>query len=221
MTERPILFNGPMVRAVLDGRKSQARRVVKWNNHAGVNLAFSRLEAEHMFNVMWGLYSRDGEARWQERANAKCPYGKSGDLLWVRETFGFDCMAGADECAHKDCIHYRADVTDGRATESWKGHWKPATHMPRWASRITLEITEIRVQRLQEISEADAVAEGTRIDHMPIDVSRMPYPTHIDCGRFAAAWESINGSGSWDANPWVWAVSFKLLADSSQSGRAA
>ena len=163
MTERPILFSAPMVRAILDGNKTQTRRVVK-------------LKPDYMETFL----------RLPNKV-ACCPYGQPGGRLWVRETFE-DC-----ESALHSCVLYRADG----GTPGTK--WTPSIHMPRWASRITLEITGVRVERLQDISEEDAISEGT------------PFPCGGWVGGYQKLWESIHGPGSWDLNPWVWVVEFKRV----------
>lgn len=206
MKARPILFSAPMVRALLDGRKTQTRRAVKVN---------SALAADFMAD---------------KNASDACPYGQPGDLLWVRETFA----RVSDVDGSNPRFAYRAD-----------GHtpfgWKPSIHMPRAASRLTLEITDVRVERLHDISEADAKAEGCFFTDYgrdcfhrggpPQDVSdcKAPQNTHnqrpgwmwgrteshnqcLGSARFAFAnlWSSINGQASWDANPWVWVIEFKV-----------
>ena len=173
MTERPILFNGPMVRAILDGRKTMTRRIVK----AG---------------------TRDD---W----NA-CPYGVIGDRLWVRETWR--CFGGREYeyQQHQPSIIYRAD--DGPTHN--EGGWRPSIFMPRWASRITLEITGVRVERLQDISEADAEAEGCTGDHRADRDSDAAQ-------EFRSLWNQINGKrASWDSNPWVWVVEFRRAGATSE-----
>lgn len=184
MKERPIIFSGPMVRAILDGRKTQTRRIVNPQPDCGLtSLATTTIAMKE------GRYS------------IFCPYGQPGDRLWVRETFRiFDSQA---ECAcYDDCrcaqLHgapiYRADYPCD------EDPWKPSIHMPRWASRITLEITGVRVERLNGISEDDACEEG---------VNLMDW----NCGRvaFKSLWKSINGRSSWEENPWVWGVEFKRI----------
>ena len=163
MTERPILFSAPMVRAILDRTKTQTRRVVK-------------LKPDYMETFL----------RLPNKV-ACCPYGQPGGRLWVRETFE-DC-----ESALHSCVLYRADG----GTPGTK--WTPSIHMPRWASRITLEITGVRVERLRDNREADAISEGT------------PFPCGGWVGGYQKLWESIHGPGSWDLNPWVWVVEFKRV----------
>ena len=165
MKERPIIFSTPMVKAILDGRKTQTRRVIKDQ---------PPLSMRDMFKPK----------------NLKCPYGQVGDRLWVRETFKpYNCMGG---------FAYKAD---GDLSTGFP--WKPSIHMPRGASRITLEITESRAERLQDISEEDAKAEGVKC--CPNAVS--DYKHH-----FMILWDSINGKKyPWDSNPWVWVISFKVV----------
>lgn len=191
--ERPILFSAPMVCALRAGRKTQTRRVVKG------------LPAESFEEV--GRDVLTGEFHFVKGAlgyTRACPYGDPRDRLWVRETHAV---------VDREVI-YRADIPDLKEEESVvrgarrRGTkvdpWTPSIHMPRWASRINLEITEVRVERLQEISEADALAEGAR-QYEDKD------PDYGYAGWYRSLWEEINGPESWAANPWVWVVSFKLL----------
>lgn len=213
MTERPILFSGAMVRALLAGTKTQTRRVVKPEG------------AHHLFQFRGttaaaGADEPTGEWGWcgSERVVNKhihCPYGKPGDRLWVRETFQRFTDDGE--------VLYKADragfeaMNELKRNECIEAFWRPSIHMPRAASRITLEITSVRVERLQDISESDAMAEGTTPITDPCDHVRrtcadvgcsgpQPYRT-----GFRALWREINGPDSWDANPWVWVVEFRRL----------
>lgn len=181
MKERPILFSGPMVRALLAGQKTQTRRIVKEVHckDSGVTLAPCEIAGE----VNGGDYRL-------------CPYGAFGGRLWVRETHYVQSAGYADGSGK--LILYKAD---GDAPTTWT----PSIHMPRWASRITLEVTGVRVERLQEISAADAVAEGCQ--------SCTPYD------QFRALWSFIHtadGPNGWAANPWVWVISFKVLENSAK-----
>lgn len=212
--ERGILFSAPMVKAILDGRKTQTRRVVKQQPD----------------------YVRDGVAYVQKYADAgvatRCPYGQPGDRLWVREAFcAFDIGR----------VHYRADFAPGDDESVWKS----PIFMPRWASRLTLEITDVRVERVQSISEADALAEGitsrpncvgfrkqdvgwsgdwSQVGKMSLwaetsgdDGNRVKAPlTENDIAlgsprhAFGAIWDSINAkTHPWASNPWVWVITFK------------
>ncbi len=190
MKERPILFSAPMVRAILAGTKTQTRRVVK---DPGLPCA------------------TDAQQRDCIRRAIGCPYGQPGDRLWVREAWGvYD--QGFDTAEESAFVVYRAD-TDRPDPK----RWRPSIHMPRWASRITLEITDVRVQRLQDISEADADAEvfGGGFPHVVLpelfpDADAAGGLSIPEC--FRVLWESINGAGSWETNPWVWALTFHRVA---------
>lgn len=226
MRERPILFSAPMVRAILEGRKRQTRRVLKPQPpscdavRAKAGIDFSIFSANHArdFRVAGPVWAvRDlmngREPEWT------CPYGAPGDQLWVRETVWLprpvtqrDLRDGAD--TWPKCI-YSAD-TDGIEIQWMREHrWKqrPSIHCPRWASRLTLEVTGVRVERLQDIREADALAEG--IAHfgdggfVSDDDGRNYGATAVE--SYAYLWESINGCGSWDANPWVWVITFHRI----------
>ena len=202
MTSRPILFSAPMVRAILAGRKTQTRLVVK--PQPLPNLPFVGMKGDE---ARWAVYlggdvSVDSEVR--------CPYGGPGDELWVRETW----RPGR----HSRHAFYRATDDDGAVAKVWR----PSIHMPRWASRLTLRVTGVRVERLQAISEEDAVAEG--VERVWRDVPPAmgggvePRRDYLDEERWCASasdsyrtlWESINGPGSWARNPWVWVVSFEV-----------
>ena len=175
MNERPILFSGPMVRAILADLKTQTRRVVKAPR-----------------SVAW-----DGRL---SPPIDQCPYGTAGSKLWVRETW-------ADTMGDPPTAVYRAD---GERHPASHLKWTPSIHMPRWASRLTLEIVNVRVERLQEISEADAKAEG---DKNPFDGHLHNDGTPIESSavlRFKCLWDSINAKRApWASNPWVWVVEFR------------
>ena len=202
MKERPIIFGAPMVRAILDGRKMQTRRLA-----TGANLdALTRLERElgkPTSSDEWGAcFDNDGTGG-VVGVPLPCRYGEVGDRLWVRETWshdgpGLDAVRAAHEDAHTGVgygPYYRATEV---APDTLR--WITPIHMPRWASRITLEITEVRVQRLQEISEDDAQSEGCD----------SPLVNNVD--EFAMLWDSINGKRApWTSNPWVWAITFRRL----------
>jgi hypothetical protein len=200
--ERPILFSAPMVRAILDGRKSQTRRAVR---HA---LDHECAHPPTFFDQggSWAC-SHCGHG-WDERF--RCPYGAPGDRLWVRESgCFFRHPEGNTVCAYR--AHWdRTDQLPWTDSTFMPQRWTPSIHMPRWASRITLEVTGIRVERLQAISNADAAAEG-------IDVTTY---CGDGVGAYRNLWEAINGAGSWDANPWVWVVEFKHCLAARQSQEA-
>ena len=187
MKERPILFSGSMVQAILSDRKTQTRLLIKPQPDSYVEENISE----------WELY-------------LKCPHGKEGDRLWVRETFAKDvpgCPGG---------VSYRADHVDpsgdGNATPMT---WKPSIFMPRSVSRISLDIANVRVQRLQDISEEDAIAEG--IDVFSLGNAGLNYDikgrsTRSPVQAFEYLWDSINADRCpWDSNPWVWAIDFKRV----------
>jgi hypothetical protein len=185
MTERPILFSAPMVRAILDGGKTQTRRVVK-SKREPVLIPFAALQSEmqeHLELLGWRQWTKG-------HLGPPCPYGQPGDRLWVRESFAKD----SDGYVYKATCPWW-DSLIGK---------KPSIHMPRDASRITLEITDVRVERLQHISEVDAQAEGAFF------APDAAYKNSFKQG-FENLWQSINGPESWDANPWVWVVSFKQV----------
>lgn len=206
MKERPVIFNGEMVRAILDGRKTQTRRALNWKRQPYTEMA------ERDDGSLWP-WAEDGERGgdiW-----FPCPFGEVGDRLWVREAyqgplFNFDQMETYLEDTSKferpEFCEYRAD--GGRTPEYYDADdnlrhgWKPSIHMPRWASRITLEITGVRVERLQDISEADAIAEGGT--------------KYFNIDWFGPLWASIYGVDSWNANPWVWVIEFRRVVDSAR-----
>lgn len=249
MKERPILFSAPMVRAILEGRKTQTRRVVR--KQFGPDAEPAEVAATSPEG--WQITGHSG--LWWDDAGAciddaiRCPYGKPGDRLFVRETWGYRCTAwhGAKPSTHTHTIEYRADgaridfereLYDDSGlpkqrkcqpgedyqeyyrdylTRYWKA-WRPSIHMPRWASRILLEVTSVRVERINDISAEDAIAEGIHHDDtIPFNGPWYASPSDSQgCGEpahaYANLWESINGYGSWDANPWVWVVEFKRVA---------
>lgn len=217
---RPILFSAPMVRALLDGSKTQTRRVMarqKKYDFTDYTLFGQRGhaddEAERRGGWAQPWVAVEHAPDWPDSKEdqCQCPYAtQRGERLWVRETYWID-----DE---DNAIIYRADkdseIVDmnKHETGSSRYNWKPAIFMPRAMSRITLEITGLRVERLQQISQADAIAEGAPPSHQSIDlVSReFGYP---DFSRswYAQLWKHINGPGSWDLNPWVWVIEFKRV----------
>jgi hypothetical protein len=185
VSDKPILFSAPMVRALIAGRKSQTRRIIKRQ---------SALDAIATFGPEFLLVP----------GNADLVRFAKGDRLWVRETW-----APLDRLTHNDpgttALAERGFYkADNSTIEGSISRWTPAIHMPRWASRLTLTVTDVRVQRLQDISEEDAIAEGSQ------EPSLVPIVGGCWSERqvYANLWNHINGAGSWDANPWVVAVSF-------------
>ncbi|HHL1518096.1 TPA: morphogenetic protein [Klebsiella pneumoniae] len=228
MTERGMIFNAEMVRAILDGRKTQTRRIMKVqpeSNQLGLLLITDSTKHSDIGKYHWAESNATGN---HVRSKLfSCPFGAVGDRIWVRETWSSDFA----NYYPNDRVWYAADnnrqldieVVDGvRGIYSPESdvhvpfRWQPSIHMPRWASRILLEITDVRVERLNAISEEDATAEG-----VPPAGSLLPdyLGTFLTPkGDFATAkvafqrlWESIYGEESWKANGWVWVISFKRV----------
>ncbi|MDT9784586.1 hypothetical protein RUW59_03910 [Klebsiella pneumoniae] len=220
MKERGMIFNGEMVRAILDGRKTQTRRPIKWKQTRFTEIG----EREDGSKWPWSEDAEHACDFWHP-----CPFGAVGDRIWVRETFqgplfDYDLMDSyckdATPFEKPEFCVYKADGVPAPefydADDELHCCWRPSIHMPRWASRILLEITDVRVERLNAISEEDATAEG-----VPPAGSLLPdYPGTFltPKGDFATAkvafqrlWESIYGEESWKANGWVWVISFKCV----------
>jgi hypothetical protein len=226
--ERPILFSANMVRAILAGRKSQTRRVILPQPVGAPGKNFCHepsdpfLSDDGVWRFMCGEVSYDHN-------DVRCPFGQPGDRLWVRETFGL----GQSIHHSRGGTIYRADVGEpgilhGHQMDAYgrefKGErrWRPSIHMPRWASRITLEIRDVRVERVQEIAEADAIAEGLKplAGHRTTvqDRDGSPLGAHENADypareRFHDFWDSLNAKRGygWDSNPWVWVVDFSRV----------
>lgn len=232
MTERGMIFNGEMVRAILDGRKTQTRRPIKWKQTRFTEIG----EREDGSKWPWSEDAEHACDFWHP-----CPFGAVGDRIWVRETWA--TLGNEDGC----CIDWEGNLCKGDERSAariyrasceqrpgdcglwsipddayWKPHtkehkfegtWRPSIHMPRWASRILLEITDVRVERLNAISQEDAQAEGMEL------TGWRPTYSDPDSGgevmtpydNFAELWSSIYGDESWKANPWVWVISFKRV----------
>lgn len=240
MRERPIIFNADMVRAVLDGRKTQTRRIIKVqpeSNQLGLLRITDSTKRNDIGKYHWAESNATGN-----HARSKlfaCPFGAVGDHLWVKETWSVVSHAFDDDGLMIDyvpdrpaiAVHekpfgngyysghaiYAADggftwgdddgCVDGRSC------WKPSIHMPRWASRITLEITGVSVERLWDITEDDAKAEGCTFEALRFkpgtrEVEEMG---HTAVYQFGGLWQSIYGDDSWQANPWVWVIEFKRV----------
>ena len=237
--ERPILFSAPMVRAILDGHKTQTRRIVKQSlerlgdgdwyafDHKGVNY---RVNARHTTVAAWAHLIQF------------CPYGQPGDRLRVKEAVWMWCerrpngktktgrdkwlyvpLRGAPTFYASDRTGMPSlDVVSPETGNQWGWRFKIGRFMPAWASRITLEVTGVRIERLQEISEEDAIAEGLNIFNeddanlyysaLALD-NQWPEGWHFDdpIGAYRELWESINGPDSWADNPWVWVIEFRKL----------
>lgn len=192
MKERPILFSGPMVRATLEGCKTQTRRIVKFpviDRDLGCELAGCELAGS------------------QRDTDRHSPYGQPGDRLWVRETWARNQNQISDTCMDTSYV-YRADGETRAQDNGCDLPWRPSIHMPRAISRITLEITRTRVGRLHDISEEDARAEGAaKVD---FGFAR-ECPNGLHRLGFRKIWQAINGRESWALNPWVWVVEFRRV----------
>lgn len=234
MKERGMIFNGEMVRAILDGRKTQTRRIIKPQPEATLS---GSLSGKWLSRPLNGLLLPK-----IEDIAIHCPFGVVGDRIWVRETFQgplFDYDLMDSYCKDPTpfekpefCV-YKADGVPApefyNADDELHCCWRPSIHMPRWASRIMLKITDVRVERLNSINEHDAIAEGlaeiskdwrTYKYGVP---DRDGYPGTDDCGwpwhewecypisAYSKLWESIYGADSWQANPWVWVIEFKRI----------
>ncbi|CDL45417.1 TPA: hypothetical protein M4206_000874 [Klebsiella pneumoniae] len=210
MKERGMIFNGEMVRAILDGRKTQTRRIMApqpeqcpRGGHWWPSNVFKTML--HVEDEM-----QNGKGGWGGIVGDACPFGDVGDRIWVREAFASG-LSTKSTLAYR-ATHKREDLEDG-FYDTIK--WTPSIHMPRWASRILLEITGVRVERLNAISEEDARAEGI-IDGGCLNCGEPepcgcanPEPDATDA--FAYLWQSIYGQESWNADPWVWVIEFKRV----------
>lgn len=209
MIEKPILFSGPMVRAILENRKTQTRRVLK--SVGNFDQVFQ------MDDGSWHITDSQGG----HMSPVSTPYSV-GDRLWVREAWRAELSWQSLKPSYIPqgaAIFYESDGSkrDNGMGAKFPGKLRPGMFMPRWASRITLEVTAVKVERLQDISEADCYAEGCEqddADGVPVwYVSGTGILPHPDTGQkcYRLLWESINGPGSWDANPWVAAYTFKRV----------
>ena len=207
MTERPIPFSAEMVRAILAERKTQTRRVIKpqpWVDNMG-NARWKDRNFGQSANHVPHIKALASPIPCSDTKRVLCPYGKPGDLLWVREAWRAPSQYDdwpPSRIPPSVEVQY---IADDRAP--WISRYRSPRFMPRWASRITLRITDVRVERLQDIREDDARAEGCD----PV----IHEDGAIDCGTrkttFARLWNRINGPGAWDANPWVWVINFERV----------
>lgn len=221
MTERPILFSGEMVRAVLGGRKTQTRRVMRLPRWSTGNWADFELDDQGKPLTVCGDTGC--------LAEIASPYGTPGDSLWVRETHTWITLAASDpwrlRAAADGCLKHHPDGYDVamiyRADgDEISGDWRPSIFMPRWGSRISLDVVSIRVERLRDITTADAMAEGCPVEYRPENCNGMSHAVH---GWFEYLWDSINlkrGYG-WDVNPWVWVVEFAAATRSAADASGA
>ncbi|HEN5203160.1 TPA: hypothetical protein U6J02_002344 [Klebsiella pneumoniae] len=207
MKERGMIFNGEMVRALLDGRKTQTRRIVKGTDGAVKFCKEWDINGEEVFVV---LGEKDHTGMNPVLGAISCPFGAVGDRIWVREAFRVHSRA-----TDVATLVYKASERNSWTEQTHRvpvavcnkpvtpEKWTPSLHMPRWASRILLEITDVRVERLKSISDGDAIREGCSTADMKSG----------DCVAdvFARLWASIYGAESWNANPWVWVIEFKRV----------
>ncbi len=215
MKEKPILFSSEMVRAILEGRKTQTRRVIKHGKHF---VTQCKTYQHHPGGGWWGT---DGvlDAPGCD-IGFTCPYGEPGDRLWVRETWAtvdtYDPFSPSEiPCGSKrwPIVWYAADPGAGglhQTTCQWVGKVRPSIFMPRWASRITLEVVNVRVERVQEISEDDAFAEGIEVPRTgPTEFGEPAEAVY----QYMRLWDSINAKRGypWSSNPWVWVVEWPRL----------
>lgn len=219
MKERGMIFNGEMVRALLDGRKTQTRRIMK--PQPGPCPRGGHWWPSNVFKTMLHVEEemQNGKGGWGGLVGDACPFGDVGDRIWVRETF---CPVDDTQYGGEKWVDYRATPRyEARHPAGWDSapndaealKWRPSIHMPRWASRILLEITDVRVELLNSISQEDAQAEGLEL------TGWRPTYSDPDSGgevmtpydNFAELWSSIYGDESWQANPWVWVIKFKRV----------
>jgi hypothetical protein len=208
--ERPIIFNAEMICAILNGRKTQTRRVVKPQPRAGYPLPECKDELWSWHKLPVSQLIRPIYSSWPYHSNGiKCPYGKPGDQLWVRETHWIDWYPDGviDAQGRRGAVHYKAKHPYPFIAESIEG-WRSSIFMPRWASRLLLRIRDVGTERVQDIAVENAVAEGW--PERDVDI-----PFDSPLGWFQQLWDNINetrGYG-WSANPWVWVIEFELLRD--------
>ncbi len=226
MKERPIIFKGEMVRAILEGRKTQTRRLIKpqpYKDSKTVNLWCWGEDKDPAFTLPILLAASEKQMGEELIRYRHCPYGQAGDRLWVRETF-YPCL-DADQKLRGDCVY----KTDQDSHIVHTGEWRPSRFMPRWASRITLEITEVKVKRIQDIAPEDCQSEGLvaitesrqpKVGEWASAYGRFPTPDwdafqeHEENAireGFINLWNSIHGKDAWERNNWVWVISFKKL----------
>lgn len=235
MTERPIIFSGEMVREILDGRKTQTRRIINLK-FDGVRLnpdAIAFTQSRQNLRL-WYIHAKHGSPTDDLFAEILCPYGQPGDRLWVRETLRIierhSRALPLEELNH--LLMYRAthvpvQIADTDEKRQWvvdriKSHieraydglgvqdfYVPSIHMPRWASRIDLEVTAVRVERVQEIAFDDIIAEGLGSEEWNHGINEKGVESAVD--HFAELWNTLHGPDAWDRNDWVWVIEFKTL----------
>lgn len=231
MKERGMIFNAEMVRAILDGRKTQTRRPIKWKQTRFTEIG----EREDGSKWPWSEDAEHACDFWHP-----CPFGAVGDRIWVRETWSDVNLDGAPAVAYRaddevydlmeneslldedGAFNYQDTRVSKYQFAAWhsdlisgiEGNWRPSIHMPRWASRILLEITNVRVERLNSMHDVDAMREGiqnlTTCSHSDFGIPGVVNAQH-PVRAFQLLWESIYGTDSWHANPWVWVIEFKRV----------
>ena len=209
MKEHPLLMNGPLVRATLEGRKTQTRRPIKPQPDDDI----VDVEYDAIADLWLGNTQEDNDLGYTSSWAARCPLGKAGDRLWVRETFQAWRKVGHESDEWEPiCVKAASfgDTIEYRATSKSTGPWTPSIHMPRWACRLVLPLVSVRVERVQDITEEDAKAEGVEPVLMR-GIGSYPEwmrPTMREVGghqkAFELLWKQIYGDALWDANPWVW-----------------
>ena len=204
MRERPILMHARSIIGILEGRKTQTRRIIK-----NPPSALAELKSEHAKNIC----VVDGGIRCDWYAGVfsiplRCPYGQPGDRLWVRETWREPGSCQMPDSSIPSFMT-RSDVIYKADDESCDGPWRPSIFMPRRFSRLTLEVTNIRVERVQDISIVDCIAEGIMIPHGEPMYADEPLERYSEKHAFNKLWDDTNGKGAWDRNDWVWVVEFK------------
>ena len=234
-SEKPILFSAPMVRAILAGKKTQTRRLINPQPppECGIHYMLGdeswlpreqRTPLRHTWEAWWGeRFDKRPPKALCGSHDVRCPYGAPGDTLWVRETFAGE----KNRSLGSGRLFYRADgdVRGRQETFSYierEGRWRPAIHLPRWGSRLTLRVLSVRVERVQEITHEDAIAEGCA-GHNWVASSPLIAGPHTDDGElpveeFERLWDEINGKRApWDSNPWVWVVEFERVTDAERA----
>lgn len=221
MRESPILCNGAMVRAILSGKKTQTRRTIKLAHHNPLGQWEACTSGGHGARDRKGNLVPEEVCIWHTRTGDTlvCPFGQPGDRLWVRETWYCDdyrVISGpylkpddfdVSEARDDGSLVYAADGL--RPYEAEQPIWRSSIHMPRWACRLVLEITDVRVERLQAISDADAMAEGVEGINGFFTHNGGKYEFRSPRGAFVQLWDSTGGD--WDSSPWVWVIEFKRL----------
>jgi hypothetical protein len=229
MAEKPILFSGEMVRAILDGRKTQTRRVIKFPKHVPDFVTHDIASVNPDGRGDWVAWSprpvtdEQSKKMYPNGGGFICPYGP-GDLLWVRETWATWRMyddVKPSELSEDVSLWWPANGSSRRELHHKPGKNRPSIFMPRWASRITLRVTDVRVERVQDISADDAIFEGAVDAGVVAAYEASEYTEYGDeheipdmcIDQFRALWESINGPRGfgWDENPWVWVVEFEMV----------